>query len=163
MACLGLGEASLGAGDFFANFLCGTANLIIGSLENLGQGQLNVLGNTLNLGQPLHADFVDKGDQSVFIEPDSRLWKDSYRRQIPRRVGRAQVAEDIRLTQARVTVILQLNSEQPFVYDLAETIHDSRTVEVETGRRFVCEGIETGTAGKGILAKTETVPSHGFK
>ena len=66
--------------------------------------------------------------------------------------GWDQIAEDVRLSQARFAGPCQLYYEQPLVDDMIETVDDAGAIEVEAGRGIVVEGVEAG-------ARCEDVPT----
>ena len=56
----GLCEASLRTSDPILYFVCGTTDLFVDPLQNLGQRQLNVFADALDFGQAFRTDLVDK-------------------------------------------------------------------------------------------------------
>ena len=78
-----------------------------------------------------------KGARAFSLSQAVASGKGGYGRQIIRHGGGTQVAEDIRLTEARGIVVGHLHGEQTLMDDLAETIHDSCTVKVQPRRSFV--------------------------
>jgi hypothetical protein len=129
MSGFGLRQTALSTDYVVILFLGGAANLLIGPLYNLRQGQFDVIGNALDLGQPLGANLVDERHQGVFVEPSGRFW-----RQVAWSSSRAEIAKDIRLAETGRAIIRQLHGEQSFVNHLSETIYDPRPIEIEAGR-----------------------------
>src|SRR6266851_3150769 len=72
MTILGLFQISSRAFDSSLSVFRETSDQLIFAIEKLGQRQLHVLGNALDFGGALAADFVQKSAQSVFVQPGTR-------------------------------------------------------------------------------------------
>ena len=68
-----LRQSAFGAGDTVVHLFRRAADLVIGSLQYLCQGQLDMRRNAVKLREPFGADLFEKRDQRLFIEPAGGL------------------------------------------------------------------------------------------
>ena len=160
VARLGLGQAPFGAGGLVFRVIRGAADLVIDALQHLGQRQLDVAGDAVDLGHALGAHLVQERRQRALVEPAGRLREGRRGRQLGGSGRRAQVAEQVRPAQARLAAGGQLHREQPFVDHAAQAVHDARAVAVEARRRGVRQRVEAGAAAAGILPARQAMPAQ---
>ena len=134
VARLGLGEPALGPGDLLLDLGRRAPDLLVRALEQLGQRQLDVRGDPLDLGEAIVARLVEEGRERVLVEPGRRLGQGRDRGQLGRRARGREVAEQPRLPEPRLAALGDLDGEEPLVDHLAEPIHDARPVEVDARR-----------------------------
>ena len=112
-------------------FVTGAADLVVDPLQHLGQGQLDVPGDAVDLVQAFRADLVDERREGLFVEPGARFREGCDGRQVLWRRRRAQVAKHVRPPEGRRNVTRQLHGEQAFVDHLSKAVDEASAVEVE--------------------------------
>ena len=122
-----------------------------------------MVGDTVDLGQPLRPHLVDERGERVLVQPRSSFRQRGRRGQSVQRIGGSHVTEDVRFPEAGQEAVRQLQGEQPFMDDVAESVDDPRLVEVKTHRGNVFERVEAGALGEGFPPHVETVAAQGFE
>ena len=73
------------------------------------------------------------------------------------RRARGEIAQHRGLAEAGLAAFGQLQGEEPFVDDVAQTVHDPRAVEVDPCGRVMGQAIEAGPALEILLGQLEGV------
>jgi hypothetical protein len=94
----------------------------------------------------------------VLVEPARRLREGRHGRHLGGRVRRREVAQHAGFLELRLAALGYLHGEQPLVNDLAESIHDTRPVEVDTRGMVVLERIEGRTLAEDVKRPRVGVP-----
>ena len=82
MPCFGLREPAFGAGKLLINVSRRAADLLVRSLEQFGERQLNMRTDPIDFRESIFARLFEERRQRVLVEPARLLWMDSDRRQV---------------------------------------------------------------------------------
>ncbi len=96
MSCFGLREPPLGARKLLIDVSRGAADLLVRSLQQLGERQFDVRADPLDLGEAILARLFEKGCQRMLVEPTRRLGIGSNRRHVGRRIRGHEISEHAR-------------------------------------------------------------------
>lgn len=112
---LGLGLAAFGAGRATGDVLGGAADFLVGAPQDLGQGQLDVLGDALDLGHALVADIIEERSQRLLVEPPCDFGDMGDLGQRVGLRGRGQIADHAGFDEANRPRGGELDGEEAFV------------------------------------------------
>src|SRR5262249_17330323 len=115
------------------------ANLLVCSLQQFREGELDVSRDSVRFSEPVTARLFEKGRQRLVVEPRKRLWERGNRRQLHRWLRWNEISNRSRLLRLWFAIRGELYREQPLMNPLAESVHHTRSVEVDASRAGMLE------------------------
>src|SRR5579884_16316 len=163
MTCFGLGQTALSASHLLFDFRRGPPDLFVRSLQQLGERQLHVSRDALDFGDALVSGVLQEPDEFLFVQPGGGFGQSCNRRQGFRWLGWCEVAQDAGFPKARRAIFRELHGKQAFVYNLAESVHYPRPVEIDAHGPVVLERVECRSLSECLKRLGMDVPADSLK
>jgi hypothetical protein len=132
MARFRLRQAPFGPRYALVDLCGGSADLLVGFLEEFRERQLYMGRDPIDFRLALGLDFFKEGRQCVCVQPGCGLREGRHWWQIRGYGSWRTVPEQARFLQVDITVCRKFQRIEPFVDHVAQAIYHTRPVEVQT-------------------------------